>query len=79
MTEKQNVFISFLVEVAIYTVLVVAYFFVCLHFVSGWIKGLYDANKTLYALVALAMMVGQGVALEITTTALLRLIRSRRD
>ncbi len=79
MNEKENVFTSFLVELAVYAVLVIGYFFLCLHFISGWIKGVYDSNKTLYALAALGMMVGQGVALEALTTALLRFIRSRRD
>ena len=68
---------SFLVELLVYAVFVFAYFFLVLHFLGGWIKHIFDQNKTLYAFVALALIIVQGVALEMLTTALLRVIRSR--
>jgi hypothetical protein len=64
-------------ELAVYAVFVSAYFFLVLHFLGGWIKHVFDQNKTLYAFVALALIIVQGVALEMLTTALLRVIRSR--
>jgi hypothetical protein len=66
---------SFLVELIVYAVFVFAYFFLVLHFLGGWVKHLFDANRTLYAVVALGLIITQGVALEALTTALLRLIR----
>ena len=68
---------SFLVELAVYTVFVFAYFFLVLHFLGGWLKHVFDQNKTLYAFVALALIIAQGVGLEMLTTGLLRMIRSR--
>ena len=64
-------------ELLVYVVFVFAYFFLVLHFLGGWIKHVFDQNKTLYAFVALALILVQGVALEMLTTALLRIIRSR--
>ena len=68
---------SFLVELAVYAVFVFAYFFLVLHFLGGWIKHVFDQNKTFYAFVALALIIVQGVGLEMLTTGLLRVIRSR--
>ena len=70
---------SFLVEMAVYTVFVFAYFFLVLHFLGDWIKHIFDQNKTLYAFVALALIIVQGVGLEMLTTGLLRVIRSRES
>ena len=68
---------SFFVELGVYAVFVFAYFFLVLHFLGGWLKQVFDQNKTLYAFVALALIVVQGVALEMLTTTLLRVIRNR--
>ena len=58
---------------------VFAYFFLVLHFLGGWIKHIFDQNKTLYAFVALGLIIAQGVGLEMLTTGLLRVIRSRES
>jgi len=68
---------SFLVELVVYAIFVFAYFFLVLHFLGGWIKHVFDQNKTLYGFMALALILVQGVALETLTTVLLRMIRSR--
>lgn len=68
---------SFLVELAVYALFVFAYFFLVLHFLGGWLKHVFDQNKTLYAFVALALIIAQGVGLEMLTTGLLRMIRRR--
>ena len=68
---------SFLVELAVYALFVFVYFFLVLHFLGGWIKHIFDQNKTLYAFVALGLIIAQGVGLEMLTTGLLRVIRSR--
>ena len=76
-SKKSGLLSSFLVELGVYAVVVFAYFFFVLHFLGGWIKHIFDQTKTLYAFVALALIIVQGVALEMLTTALLRVIRSR--
>ena len=64
-------------ELAVYAVFVFAYFFLVLHFLGVWIKHIFDQNKTLYAFVAIGLIIVQGVALEMLTTGLLRFIRGR--
>ena len=68
---------SFLMELVLYAVFVFAYYFLVLHFLGGWIKRVFDESRSLYGLVALALIIVQGVALETLTTALLRVIRRR--
>ncbi len=64
--------VSFLLELVVYAVLVTGYFFLVLHFLGGAARNLFVTNKTAYAFVALALIIGQGVLLEILTSALLR-------
>jgi uncharacterized membrane protein (UPF0182 family) len=64
--------VSFLLELVVYAVLVTGYFFLVLHFLGGALRNLFETSNTAYAFVALALIVGQGVLLEILTSALLR-------
>lgn len=68
---------SFLAELALYAVFVVGYFFLVLHFLGGWLKQVFDENKNLYAILALALITVQGIFLEMLTSALLNLIRRK--
>ena len=70
-------FKPFLLECALYSVLVVAYFLFVLHFLGGWLKDLFDHQRWLYAFVALALMLGQAVVLEAVTSLLLRFTRAK--
>lgn len=79
MKKAQKFLRSLMVEIAIYVVLVTAYFFLVLHFLSGWLKDIYDGNRLLYAVATLALIVGQGVLLEVVTTKLLGFLRSRME
>jgi hypothetical protein len=63
--------VSFLLELGLYAVLVTGYFFLVLHFLGGALRNLFETNKTTYAIVALALIIGQGVLLEVLSTALL--------
>ncbi len=68
---------AFAIEVPIYAALLVAYFLLVLSFLSNWLKNLFDQNKLVYALVALALIVGQGGFLEVIIVALRRVIKSK--
>jgi uncharacterized membrane protein len=68
---------AFAIELAIYGVLVVAYFFLVLHFLGGWLYQLESQRRYVYASVAILLMIGQAVLLQIVTTFLLRFIRRR--
>jgi hypothetical protein len=70
---------AFLIELALYAVLVTVYFFLVLHFLSGWLQNLHLHHVKLYALIAIALIIGQAVVLESVTTWLLRLLRGRSE
>jgi hypothetical protein len=70
---------SFAIELALYSVVMVGYFYLVLHLLGHWLQDLFNENKMLYAFIALGLIIGQGVALEMLTTGLLRLINSRSN
>jgi hypothetical protein len=70
---------AFVIELAIYAVLVVGYFFLVLHFLGEWLYQLESRNRYTYAGVAILLMIGQAIVLQNVTTFLLRLIRGRSE
>jgi hypothetical protein len=68
---------AFLIELAIYAVLVIGYFFLVLHFLGDGLRQLEQHHRYTYAGVAILLMIGQAVLLQYVTTFLLRLIRGR--
>ena len=70
---------AFLIELVIYAVLVVGYFFLVLHFLGEGLHQLEIRHRYTYAGVAIMLMIGQAVVLQNVTTLLLRLIRGRAD
>jgi len=67
----------FLVELLVYAGFVAAYFFLVLHFLEGRLKEVFDDNKVLYAILALALIGVQGLVLEMLTSALFGAIRPK--
>ena len=72
-------FRAFAVELLLYGVLVTAYFFLVLHYLSDWLQQLHLHHVTLYATVAIVVIIGQAVLLESITTWLLRILRGRSE
>ena len=70
---------AFAIELVIYTVLVVVYFFLVLHLLGQWLYELEIQHRYLYAGLAILLIVGQAVLLEGLTTFLIRLIRGRSE
>jgi len=68
---------AFALELVIYSILVVAYFFLVLHFLGEGLHELESRHRYTYAGVAILLMIGQAVVLQNVTTLLLRLIRGR--
>ena len=68
---------SFAIELVVYGLLVVVYFFLVLHFLGGWLAHLDKQNIKLYALVSIALIIGQAVVLESITTFIFKLLRGR--
>ncbi len=67
----------FLAELAVYAVLVTAYFFLVLHFLGDWIKHVFDGNKVFYAMISVALIVVQGALLELLTRVLFNVIHRK--
>jgi NADH:ubiquinone oxidoreductase subunit H len=70
---------AFVIELGVYAVLVIVYFFLVLHFLGGWLGRLEQEHRYLYALTAILLIIGQAVVLENVTTFLLRMIRGRSE
>jgi hypothetical protein len=78
-SETSTTLRAFLLEIAVYAVLVTGYFFLVLHFLSGWLQELHLHHVKTYAFVAIVLIIGQAVVLESVTTWLFRLIRGRSE
>ena len=74
-----NTLRAFLIELVVYAALVVGYFFAVLHFLAGWIAHLEKTHITIYALVAISLIIAQGIVLESVTTWLMRLLQGRSE
>jgi hypothetical protein len=70
---------SFLIELSVYSGLVVAYVFLVIRLLGNWLDGLFEHSRSHYAIVALLLIIGQGVVLEMVTTLLLKLVRRRTE
>jgi len=77
--EARKALISFSIELVIYGALVVAYFFLVLHFLGGWLSDLDKRSIRLYGLVSIGLIIGQAVVLESVTTFLIRMLRGRSE
>jgi membrane protease YdiL (CAAX protease family) len=73
----REVIFPLLAEFVLYAVFVFAYFFLVLHYLGNWLKEL-ARHKYLYAVIALALIIAQGLFLEILTVVLLKLVRRKR-
>ena len=61
---------NFLIELIVYGILLVIYFFAVLRFLGDPINNLYANNAVVYAIVGLGLIVLQAVALEAATSDL---------
>ncbi|MBO0694690.1 MAG: hypothetical protein J2P56_01170 [Verrucomicrobia bacterium] len=77
--ESTRIVRAFAIELVIYTVLVTAYFFLVLHLLGPSLYQLETDHRYLYAALAILLIVGQAVLLEILTTFLIRIIRGRSE
>jgi hypothetical protein len=79
--EKSNVRIliqNLIIELLIYGVLLVIYFFAVLRFMGNFLTNLFHTQNILYALVGLAIIIVQAVLLEIVSSYIMRLLRLER-
>ena len=69
--ESRKLLRNFIIELAVYGVLVVVYFLVVLQSIGDWLTSLYYNNLTVYAILALMLIVVQAVILEKVTAFLI--------
>ena len=67
----------FVIELAIYAVLVTVYFFLVLHLLGNWLYRLEMQHRIVYAVVAILLIAGQAVVLDALATLLFRILRRR--
>ncbi len=69
-----------LIEIAVYSVMVAAYLLIVLRALSPLLLNAEQHHRVLYGILAVLLMLGQGVLLEFLTTLLVgRFRRARRD
>ncbi len=78
-SDARKALISFAIELVVYGILVVAYFFLVLHFLADWMAHLDKESIRLYALVSIGLIIGQAVVLESITTFIFKLLRGRSE
>jgi len=66
------------IEMLIYSILLVTYFFVVLRYLGNFLTELFNNQLTIYAFLGLALIVVQSVFLETITSYLVRLLRLDR-
>lgn len=71
----KSLFKSFSIELLVYAVLVVGYFYLVLHFLGKSLYHMFLHERPAYAMLSLLLIVAQGIVLESLTRLLLRLIR----
>jgi len=69
---------NFVIELVVYGVLVVGYFLLVLQSLGDWLTALYETNLAVYAVLALVLIVVQGVLLEKVTTFLVETLGLER-
>ena len=69
--DRRKLIRNFAIELVVYGVLVVAYFLLVLQSLGEWLTSLYEDDLRVYAVVALVLIVVQGVLFEKVTTFLI--------
>lgn len=70
-------FKSFSLHLAVYSLLLLIYFFLVLRFLVGWLEELFHQHRFEYALVAILLMAIQAAGLEVISHFILKLIRNK--
>ena len=74
----RQLIISFVIELVVYGILVVAYFYLVLQYLRGFLTDLYSNNLLVYAFLGLGLIVIQAVVLEAITSFLINRLNLER-
>jgi hypothetical protein len=73
--DLQKLIRNFVIELFVYGVLLIIYFYTVLSFLGDILTRLYVNNLVIYAVLALVLIIAQGVLLESLTSFLIKLLR----
>ena len=73
--DLQKLIRNFVIELVVYGVLLIIYFYTILSFLGDILTSLYENNLVVYAVLALVLIVAQGVLLESLTSFLIKMLR----
>jgi hypothetical protein len=76
---SKRTLLGFAIELVIYAALIAIYFFLVLRFLGDWLRSLFLEHRDLYAAVAILLMIGQAVVLELVTNILATFLRLRKN
>jgi hypothetical protein len=76
--KRRQILRDYLVGGEMYAVLVGTYAFCALHYLGGWLRGLFDHHREWYAVVALGLILAQGLLLETVTQFFLKLAQRNK-
>ncbi len=77
--EVRRALFSFLVELVVYGFLIAGYFLLVLNLLGPSLGQIAKDHIRFYALLCVALILGQSIVLELITTFLLRLLRGRSE
>jgi MFS family permease len=78
MKRAERTMLEIAAELVLYGLFVAAYFFLVLHFLGDWLKEIFMHGRRLYAVVALLLMAGQAVGLEIVAGWIVALLHREK-
>jgi len=64
--------VAWVLHLVLYSVLLLAYFLFVLRYLAGWFSHLFHDHRATYAIVGIAVMIVQAVALESVSALILR-------
>ena len=77
-TKIKTLIRNLVLEMIVYGILLVIYFFLVLQYLGDILASLFDSQILIYAVLGLSLIVAQGVLLEAITSFLIRLLRLDR-
>lgn len=69
--------IAWILHLTVYSVLLLAYFFIVLRYLAGWFLHLFQQHRAEYAFAGIVLMIIQAVMLETISAGILRLFHLR--
>lgn len=66
---------NLLVEIIIYSILIIGYYFLVLRWLDDWLLTIFDSNLVNYSLVGISLIFTQAVLLDFVTSYLMKIIK----